>query len=231
MQLRGLLLGALLVAGATAAHAFVQKDDLRRDTPEPVRTCPPQLGADFAAMRCTCPAEATAIGSVWGSDVYTDDSAICRAALHAGAISTDGGEVVVNEAPGQASYRSSIRNSVASTPFGAWRRSIVFRQVEAEVVQACPADARGLGVGTHLLCGCSAQAAASGNVWGSGPYTADSGICRAAVHAGAASGNGFEPVSVLITPGRGGYPASTRNGVASRSWPSYPTSFEFREPQ
>ncbi len=33
-------------------------------------------------------------------------------------------------------------------------------------------------------CDCTAEAMGGGPVWGSGPYTADSNICSAALHAG-----------------------------------------------
>jgi hypothetical protein len=226
-MLRGLIFASCLVAGAGVALAYEQKET---DT----QICPDRLAAGTDSMLCSCPSEATANGSVWGSDPYTDDSAICRSALHAGAIGTEGGLVFVVEAPGRPSYPASTRNSVASGAWtSAWGRSIAFRPTyEARDVdrqamaQDCPANAGGLDVGARLQCGCAAEAAASGSVWGSGPYTGDSAICRAAVHAGAIGGEGGM-VRVRVTAGRDGYSASARNGVGANSWGSYAKSFEF----
>ena len=46
-----------------------------------------QNGAHFVY---TCPSYGTA-SSVWGTDVYTDDSSVCTAAVHAGRITLAGG--------------------------------------------------------------------------------------------------------------------------------------------
>ena len=93
-------------------------------------------------------------------------------------------------------------------------------------VAACPYDARTLAVGTQLRCTCAASVTSSGSVWGSGPYTADSTICRAAVHAGAIRRDGGE-VRLRITAGRERYRGSERRGVSSGSWASFPASLEF----
>lgn len=63
-----------------------------------------------------------------------------------------------------------------------------------------------------------------GSVWGSGPYTADSPICVAAVHAGAI-GSGGGDVDVSVGPGLGSYKGSTKNGVTTGSWGPFPKSF------
>ena len=93
-------------------------------------------------------------------------------------------------------------------------------------VAACPYNAARLAVGTELRCGCAASMTISGPVWGSGPYTADSTICRAAVHAGAIRQSGGE-VRLRVTAGRERYRASERRGVVTGSWPAYPSSIEF----
>jgi hypothetical protein len=231
MLLRGFLFAAGLAAGAGAAFAFAQTD-------QALPVCPDRLAPGTSALHCQCPSEATATGSVWGSDVYTDDSAICRAALHAGAIGTGGGAVYVVEAAGQASYPAVTRNSVAGASWPSWGRSIAFRNVSEAgandrppAIAACPANAAGLAMGTRVTCGCTIAASAAGPVWGSGPYTADSAICRAARHAGRIGGNGYEIVAFAVTAGRQSYTASTRHGVAAGSWGSFSGSFEFRDPR
>lgn len=63
---------------------------------------------------------------VWGSDVYTDDSSICTAAVHAGAITLEeGGEVVIEMRAGETSYRGTTTNGIRTEPWGAWDGSFV----------------------------------------------------------------------------------------------------------
>jgi hypothetical protein len=65
--------------------------------------------------------------SVWGTDVYTDDSRICMAAVHAGLITyAAGGTVTIRILPGQSSYAGSQRNGVTSASYGAWSGSYAF---------------------------------------------------------------------------------------------------------
>ena len=230
MLFRGLVFAAGIVAGAGAAFAYTQNV-------ETLPVCPDRLAAGTGALHCACPSEATATGSVWGSDVYTDDSAICRAALHAGAVGTGGGPVYVVEAAGQASYPAVTRNSVAGASWPSWGRSIAFRNVSeagandgTSTLAACPDNAAGLAVGVRITCRCSAAASAAGTVWGSGPYTADSAICRAARHAGRTGSSGIEVVMFEVTAGEQNYPASSRHGVAAGSWGAFSGSFDFRDP-
>ena len=222
-MLRAMIFGACLVAGAGVALAVEQRE-------ADVGLCPEKLVGGQPSLLCDCPSEATATGSVWGSDAYTDDSAICRAALHAGAIGTGGGLVFVVEAPGQDNYPAVTRNSVASSSWPQWRRSIAFRPpAEAgrvDTLAACPFNVAGLAVGTRLDCTCTAAAAATGSVWGSGPYTADSAICRAALHAGEIGSEGGE-VRLRVAAGRDGYTAGERRGVTTGAWGSYRASLEF----
>lgn len=67
------------------------------------------------------------VGTVWGAEVYTDDSAVCAAAVHAGKLSFErGGRAVIEVRPGQASYRGTDWNGVVSEEYGAWDASFVF---------------------------------------------------------------------------------------------------------
>jgi hypothetical protein len=70
--------------------------------------CPPGCGTSTA----------------WGEDVYSDDSSICTAAIHAGVIqAATGGPVHVTIAPGQSAYPATSRNGVTTSSWGAWGRS------------------------------------------------------------------------------------------------------------
>jgi hypothetical protein len=60
-------------------------------------------------------------GSVWGSDVYTDDSSLAAAAVHAGLLKNgETGIVRVTPLPGQDSYTPSNRNGVTSEAWQQW---------------------------------------------------------------------------------------------------------------
>jgi hypothetical protein len=81
--------------------------------------------------RFVCP-PANQTGNVWGTDIYTDDSSICEAAVHAGVIGRDGGTVHYERLGGQESFRGSVRNGVSSSDYGAWPGSFRFVQPEQE---------------------------------------------------------------------------------------------------
>jgi len=52
---------------------------------------------------------------VWGTDVYSHDSFVCWAAVHAGAMKVgEAASVVIEILPGQARYQGSERNGVTS---------------------------------------------------------------------------------------------------------------------
>ena len=72
-----------------------------------------------------CPPGGTA-STVWGTDVYSDDSSICTAAVHAGLITFNGGAVSLVVQPGQPGYAASERNGVSTLSYGTWGRSYSF---------------------------------------------------------------------------------------------------------
>ncbi len=74
-----------------------------------------------------CPAQGTE-HTIWGSDIYTLDSSICTAAVHAGVITLAGGGVVTIELrPGRLIYGSTVRNGVKSNTYGEYPHSFVVR--------------------------------------------------------------------------------------------------------
>ena len=93
--------------------------------PRPMRRepCPSSLRINRdlpTPFTCTCSGEAarSSSGAVWGTDVYTDSSDLCRAALHAGAIGADGGPITVARSEGRPIYAGSSRNGVTSNDYG-----------------------------------------------------------------------------------------------------------------
>ncbi|MCL2605506.1 MAG: LCCL domain-containing protein [Defluviitaleaceae bacterium] len=65
--------------------------------------------------------------SVWGSDVYTDDSSIATAAVHAGLLKVgEGGTVTIRILPGLESYEGTTRNGITTFSYGSWGGSYEF---------------------------------------------------------------------------------------------------------
>jgi hypothetical protein len=63
-------------------------------------------------------------GFIWGTDIYTDDSTVAAAAVHAGVLGIgEKGVVKVTILPGQDGYNSSTRNGLSSGSWGSWTGS------------------------------------------------------------------------------------------------------------
>lgn len=66
-------------------------------------------------------------GRIWGMDTYTDDSAVCTAAVHQGLITLEtGGSVTIVMRAGLPAYRGGVANGVSSEPWEAWPGSYGF---------------------------------------------------------------------------------------------------------
>lgn len=175
--------------------------------------------------------------TVWGTDVYTDDSSVCSAAVHVGLFDlAHGGDGVLRVLPGLPSYRAASRNGVTTLNYGAYPGSFSFVGVNVSLALALanrePRDTswsdnavshRGRN-GTIVQVRC-APGGSPGTVWGSGPYTDDSSICGAAVHAGAITLDRGGPVRIRVGPGLRAYRGTARNGVTSVDYGEFPGSF------
>ena len=126
---------ALLVVGVTAGGCATATD-LLNTAQQAAGSVPVQSGWDVNATQFNgrnglqiiyqCEAGGR-IGSVWGTDVYTDDSSVCSAGVHMGLITqARGGTVRIQIAPGRDSYNGTQRNGVNSSNYGRWGGSFVF---------------------------------------------------------------------------------------------------------
>ena len=151
-------------------------------------------------------------GSVWGTDVYSDDSAVARAAVHAGVVGV--GEtrtVTVTILPGQSSYAASNRNGVNSSSWGAWSGSYSFAGATGTlgaatavptVVYAPPAQTR-VSIGNPLTLTVTAG--------GIGPFTYQwflngnliTGVVGATYNIGSASASNAGTYTVRVTNAAG----------------------------
>jgi hypothetical protein len=68
-----------------------------------------------------------------------------------------------------------------------------------------------------------------GNVWGSNPYTGDSSLAAAAVHAGAITTAGGT-FYIKIVPGQQSYYASTANDITTIEWGYWERAFTVYKP-
>lgn len=73
------------------------------------------------------PGGGTGGGAVWGDGVYSDDSSVGLAAVHAGLITLkDGGRVTFTIRPSRKSYPSATRHGIRSSSWGEWSGSFKF---------------------------------------------------------------------------------------------------------
>jgi hypothetical protein len=228
-----------------AAEAKRLLERVRGDIPPPPPPPPTSIGRGWGVdargvtgrnrqrFSVTCPADGS-IGPVWGSDLYTDDSSVCSAGVHAGAITVRaGGTVTIEVRPGVGSYDGITRNGVESDDYGPWEGSFV-------VIRTPPpsnAPVGGTGwtatalafrgrTGERFSFDCPAGGPAGG-VWGTDTYADDSSVCSAAVHAGLISISLGGSVVIELRAGEESYRGATRNGLTSEAWDRSGGSFVF----
>ena len=215
-------LAGLTLAGSIIA---VQLTALGLSEASAQEACP----GDFTGFRgtettltCDC-AEGSAVGSVWGSGPYTDDSSVCAAAQHAGVIGPKGGMVTVATSPGLDAYTGSSSNGIDTQDYGPWSGSFAF----VGVAEPCPSNFTDYrGTTDAVTCNCASDSF-GGSVWGSGPYTDDSSVCTAALHGGHISQEGGV-ITVRPAAALEAYPGSSQNGVTSNDWGPWDGAFDFK---
>ena len=216
----------LLVGVLSAASAMAQgkKSPGNNVDLSQLPDCPDTAQVIAAEILCRCDA-GQADGSVWGSGPYTADSDICTAATHAGIVGTNGGGVRVLLQPGQASYDGSTAHGITSKDWGSFQASFSVSHLNGSVETTYPTCAE-MPDGAHSFsCRCVPDFTIRG-VWGSGPYTADSDICSAALHAGYIDETGGD-VFVLRVQGLRFYHGQDSYGVSSSDWGAFDPSIVF----
>jgi hypothetical protein len=192
---------------------------------------------DLVGQSLTIPVVGSASGSIWGTDVYTDDSSIGVAAVHAGLVQP--GEfafVKVTLLPGQAKYDGSPRNGVASQNFGQFAGSYRLEPATdtSPVVQLPGGEDASRLVsfgalrgrpGTSVVVQVVGAGSERGPVWGTDVYTDDSSLAAAAVHSGLLKRAERGLIRVTIERGRDSYSGSPRNGVTSLNYGAHQGSY------
>lgn len=188
-----------------------------------------RVGASFV---CTVTGNTT--DSVWGTDVYTDDSSVATAAVHAGVLRAgETGRVKVTIVGPGTMFMGSVRNGVSTSSWSVFGGSFRVEAVGgAKTGGTKTSDAGNDPARLYYLANRDGQVLyfdivgeTSGSVWGTDVYTTDSSLAAAAVHAGLVEVGKPARVMVTICPGQTGYTGSVRNGVTSRSWSGFPLSF------
>ncbi|MBF2053751.1 MAG: hypothetical protein IGS03_09855 [Candidatus Sericytochromatia bacterium] len=190
-------------------------------------------------------------GTVWGSGVYTDDSHLPMAAVHAGLLAPgETGIVALQMLPGQSAYTGASYGGIQSRDYGPWSGSFRFvgalaeSPLPSESAEPTPGASPAVSgpvldnpgnltayrdrVGQQLRI--ALRASTDGTVWGSGVYTDDSSLATAAVHAGLLQPGEQGIVTVEMLPGLGAYGSETRHGVTSRDYGLWQGSFRFVGP-
>jgi len=175
--------------------------------------------------------------TVWGTGIYTDDSHLGTAAVHAGVLRAgQKGVVKVTMLAGQANYAGTTRNGVTSHPYQAWNASYRVEAVDPRLrVKIAGRDGKVLAdpgtlsnyqgkTGTVLLI--RVTGTTTGSVWGTGVYTDDSTLAAAAVHAGVLGNGKTGVVRVTILVGQNAYQGTTSNGVTSNNYGNWGGSFK-----
>jgi serine/threonine protein kinase len=169
-------------------------------------------------------------GTVWGTDVYSDDSAVDAAAVHAGLLK-DGerGLLAMTVLPGRDQYAGSTRNGVTSLAFGPWERSFALAAGPTSGPGAYTAltEYRDRVGQTITL---DVTAATGGIVYGTDVYSDDSAVETAAVHAGILKPGQRGKLRIAILGGQESFSGTPRNGVSSYTWGAWPGSFRFIAP-
>lgn len=221
-------------------------------------------------------------GTIWGTEVYTDDSPLATAAVHAGVLQPgQRGVVRVHVLPALQRYGGSTANGVTSLDYGPWEGSYVVDLAPTNTTPRPPIPGSGgvrhYGGPTGSTSSTGGSTGSTGNVatdssssgtsagkvggssrspepdpgtlygyrghngqhfvfevvgatdatiWGDGIYTDDSPLATAAVHAGVLEPGQRGIVRVSILPGRDSYEGSTRNGVTSLAYASFPGSYQ-----
>ena len=191
------------------------------------------------------------VGRLWGTNIYTDDSSICTAAVHAGRIRAEnGGAVTIEVRPGAGSYHGSTRHGATSKSYGHWHGSFIFvsstgdagasalvvtghqrgnddqsSNAAQQISWSTQATSLRGKNGQRVIYLCPAGGSYSGRLWGTGTYTDDSSICLAAVHAGIITPETGGRFTIEIRSGASSYQGSNRNGVKSNGYGSWHGSF------
>ncbi len=176
--------------------------------------------------------------SAWGLGVYTTDSAIGTAAVHMGLITfKQGGTVTIEITEGRTSYGGVLRNGVLTGTYESWPLSFHFIDGKGNPITLAEtggleldwltdASVLGLQEGESILVSLPSNGEVR-EIWGSDPYTIDSSIGTAAVHAGLLTFEDGGEVLLKRIQKRTAFNGSEKNGVESFDYEGAMNAYSF----
>lgn len=168
-----------------------------------------------------CPASDGRDARVYGTDVYTENSQICPAAIHAGVLQPGtAGVVSIILGSGSQSFEGTERNGVTSLSYGPAGYSYTFAADEAPATVTWRTtwnwnERQVVDVEAPIVVECPAGKP-DGVIYGDDVYTLSSPICVAAVHAGAISAEQGGVVAVMMASASSDASGGERFGITSR---------------
>lgn len=185
-------------------------------------------GETDTTIHVTCPVEGV-VGSLWGTEIYTDDSSICTTAVHMGLISVEeGGAFVVTILDGQEAYTGSTQNEIESSEWGDWSRSFSVSPDVLEIEWNTRGNELEGETDDTINVTCPAEGVTS-SLWGTEIYTDDSSVCTVAVHMGLITVEDGGSFVVTILDGEEAYTGSEINSIESSEWGDWSRSFSVSE--
>ncbi|MEQ1637180.1 MAG: LCCL domain-containing protein [Methylococcales bacterium] len=217
------LITLLLVTGLTSVNDVAWA---RSVSPFPEKIANPELFRNNNNTPYYFYVTGSGSGSVYGDGIYTDDSSIAKAAVHAGIIPLgQKGVIKVTPLPGQDNYVASSKNGVSSASYGSWTGSYKIEADDGGDNSVIPAPKTMSDFtaypGDVYLFSITANKE-GGAVWGSNVYTYDTAIEAAAVHAGVLTDGAEGTIRVVMGPKQGAFLGSYDAGRNFKSNPYGP---------
>ncbi|KAK2194935.1 bifunctional LCCL domain/LCCL domain superfamily/SRCR-like domain superfamily/SRCR-like domain/SRCR domain/Concanavalin A-like lectin-glucanase domain superfamily [Babesia duncani] len=167
---------------------------------------------------------------VRGSKLYTGNSSICKAGMHAGILSPQGGEAIVKVHQGQVEHKPCVGHyGIVSSRGPAAVRSFSVNSAPQVLNVGCHDNAifiLQLHPETRVLVQCppGCDKVEPALVYGSGPYSPISSPCQAAIHAGKMDTTGGQ-VELEVGHGMEKFQPSLANKIQSKEADAYLRSF------
>ncbi len=168
----------------------------------------------------------------WGGEdnIYTDDSALGTAAVHAGLLKVKETKLIkVKMLAGRDNYPSITRNGITSEEMESFDGSYQLSAAQPGEIGNAPVAMDDFKGKYDIIFVFRVKGDKEGPIWGGGKdlvYTTDSYVATAAVHAGVVKAGQTGIVKIRILPGRKSYPAVTRNGLTSHDFEEWEGSYQ-----
>lgn len=175
-------------------------------------------------------------GSVWGGmdGVYTDDSRLGKAAVHAGVLRVgETGPVTLTILAGRSQYRGNMRNGIHTSDYANFGGSFQFivgaKGIPKPQALSAPPSMTSLRGNNGTTYTFVVVGSNDGSIWGGadGMYTDDTKLGTAAVHAGLLKVGETASVKVTIHKGQTNYKGNLQNGILSKDYGEWQGSYSF----